>query len=164
MAAPEPRLFTNKQRVLLGFSAACLFVFAMGCHNSHRADIGDLAGLWQTQDNVLFYEQWTVVNDSVLQGKGYSLNGTDTLFSENIRIAPANGLLTYYAQAGQQNMGQTIAFSLVKHTRNSWIFENPEHDYPNRISYTLLSDSILDARIENMRGNKAQNFHFKRIR
>lgn len=164
MAAFKPGRITRKQRMLLGFASACLFVFFFGCETRPKASIEELAGLWQTDGNLLYYEEWAVLNDSVLEGKGFSLNGTDTSFSEKLKIENSKGMVTYYAQVSDQNNGTVIPFPLVKQSRNSWVFENPLHDYPNRITYTLLNDSTLDARIENIRGKKAQVFHFKRIR
>ncbi len=164
MAAVKHKMTTKLQRMLMELATACLFVLFFGCQTTPKANIGEIAGLWQTEGNMLYYEHWAPRNDSVLEGRGFSLNGSDTLFSEKLKIETSKGAMTYFAQVSDQNKGAAIPFPLVKQTKNSWIFENPQHDYPNRIIYTLLNDSTLDARIENIRGKKAKTFHFKRIR
>ncbi|NOU46458.1 MAG: hypothetical protein HOO86_05270 [Bacteroidales bacterium] len=123
-----------------------------------------IAGLWKSEGNLVFYEQWDILPDSSLSGRGFSINGTDTLVLENLRIAKLNDTLYYFATVYKQNKGIEIPFKLVHSAGNRWVFENAKHDYPNRIIYQLESDTVLFARTENIRGNKPVEFHFKRLK
>jgi hypothetical protein len=123
-----------------------------------------IAGLWKSEGNLVFYEQWDIQPDSSVKGKGFSINGADTLVLENLRIAKLNDTLYYFATVYKQNKGIEIPFKLVRSAGSRWVFENATHDYPNRIIYQLENDSVLFARTENIRGNKPVEFHFKRLK
>ena len=43
-----------------------------------------LEGKWTTYEGSLFNESWQIINDSLVKGVGYSMVGTDTVFSENL--------------------------------------------------------------------------------
>jgi hypothetical protein len=45
---------------------------------------------------------------------------------------------------------------LVKKTDSSVVFENLEHDYPQRIIYSLEPSGDLRARVEGIRGGKLE--------
>jgi len=124
----------------------------------------DLEGVWKTEEGPLFYEQWQLLSDSSLAGKGFTLKGNDSLILETMRLSIKEGNWVYEAKASGQNDGQSIAFRLQDQSGNSWIFENLSHDYPNRIIYSFENDSTLKARTENTAGNKVQDFHFKRLK
>ncbi|MBU1368647.1 MAG: hypothetical protein KJ578_05500 [Bacteroidetes bacterium] len=126
-------------------------------------DIYQLAGDWKSTTGPLFYESWKISADSSLAGIGFSINDADTLVIEKMRIERWGDSLVFSAVADKQNAGEAIAFGLAKTETNGWVFENLLHDYPNRIIYRILNDSIMEARIENTAGNKARDFHFKRI-
>ncbi len=138
-------------------------VFLQSC-NRPSYSLFDLEGVWKTEQGPLFYEQWTLMADSSLAGKGFTLKGNDSLILETMRLSKKEGNWVYEALASGQNDGQIIAFPLKEKSGNSWIFENLSHDYPNRIIYSFENDSILTARTENTAGNKVQDFHFKRIK
>jgi hypothetical protein len=147
-------------------TALLLLLFFGSCNSGMKQDsktIFDLAGLWKSEGNILLFEEWVIQPDSSLLGRGFSVNGNDTIIFEKIRLAQNNGLLTYFANVSEQNQGKEIAFVLVENAINKWVFENPNHDYPNRIIYTFTSDSTFTSRIENMRGNKQKEFRFKKI-
>lgn len=140
-----------------------MLVLLQSCNRTSYS-LYDLEGIWKTEEGPLFYEQWTLMPDSSLKGKGFTVKGSDTLILENIRLRQKEGNWIYEAQASGQNDGQSIAFSLKEKSGNSWIFENLSHDYPNRIIYSLVNVSTLKARTENTAGNKVQQFHFKRLK
>ena len=51
---------------------------------------------------------------------------------------------------------------MTKLGANEAKFENPSHDYPKMISYTLAADGTLTAVIADTAGAKARSFVFKR--
>lgn len=57
-----------------------------------------------------------------------------------------------------------VAFKLVRNGPREAVFENPEHDFPQRIIYRLESDGALFARIEGVVSGKekGRNFPMKR--
>lgn len=123
-----------------------------------------LTGTWKTTGNTVFYEQWKAVADSGLIGRAFSLSHAgDTMYSETLRIDRQGDSLYYMARVYRQNQGKIIRFALVEQSSNQWVFENPFHDYPNRIVYRFEGDSILHTRAENMEGKKAIVFRMKKL-
>jgi len=129
-------------------------------------------GLWKSEGNLVFYERWVQLTDSSLSGMGFSISSIDTLYSESFRVDYLHDTLCFFFildnpehadPLHRQNNGLEIPFKLVKWCNGSWIFENPVYAYPNRIIYKLVDDSTLFARRENLRGNKAIEFRFKKM-
>ena len=150
----------------LVFVGLILFT-ASSCHfgqNKKSVTIHNLQGVWQAEEGPLLYEEWIIDDDSTLIGLSYSINGEDTLLLEKMRMVNKDGRLHFFARVPDQNAAEEIGFALVKLEKNRWTFENPDHDYPNRIIYELLSDTTLYARIENMKGNKQKEFRFKLVK
>ena len=157
----KPLFIFQNMRYLLIFMLFLMFACNPTGKQKERK-ISALTGIWKSEGNLIFYERWDLQPDSSLKGMGFSINGSDTLVSENLRIAYLNDTLHYFATVYRQNKGLEIPFKLVSSEKNRWVFENTKHDYPNRIIYQLDSDSTLFARTENIRGNKPVEFHFKR--
>lgn len=151
-----------KLKQLLPLAAVALLA---ACHppQKSRPALSGLAGLWITTDGALLYEEWTAATDSLLTGRSYSVNNGDTLLLEEMRMAVLNGKLHFFARVPGQNQAEEVGFGLTATEGTAWVFENLQHDYPNRIVYQLSSDTTLDARIENTKGNKQKLFHFKRL-
>lgn len=151
-----------------GILAFVLLIIVVGSCKPPRTDdeifndLKKLEGNWSSYDNLIFNENWKVLNDSTLTGIGYSLNGEDTLLSESLKIQLRNQEIIYSATVMHQNQGDAIPFILQASSHKTFVFENPEHDYPNRIIYKLIRDSLLRVRIETMKGTKPTTFNLRR--
>ena len=121
-----------------------------------------LEGSWESNNNIIFFENWKLNDDSTLSGSGYSLRESDTVFSEVLMLNLRDGKITYLARDPEQNRGAAVPFSLVKAKRNKFIFENLEHDYPNRIIYEFEEDTLLNIRLETAKGTKGTEFYLKK--
>lgn len=155
-----------KQTLLLIPMIVLLLSACSNTNNTVRNDTlsQKLAGTWKTTGNTVFYEQWKAVADSGLIGRAFSLSHAgDTMFSERLRIDSQGDSLYYMAKVYRQNQGKIIRFALVQQSSNQWVFENPWHDYPNRIVYRFEGDSILHTRAETMEGKKAIVFQMKKL-
>ena len=53
-----------------------------------------------------------------------------------------------------------VAFRLIECTSKGCVFENPDHDFPNRIIYANTLGDMLLARIEGIRNNKPDTARF----
>lgn len=105
-------------------------------------DIRWIEGSWASPDRS-YFEQWQAAGDSVFEGEGFTLEGSDTLFYENIRIVNSNGNCIYVVTIEDQNGGLPVPFSLAHADSATMVFENRKHDYPNRIEYLLLNDTMM---------------------
>ena len=86
-------------------------------------------------------------------------NGLMTSF-EFLCIVERNGGLVYTAMPNARQ--PATDFTLTKIEPNSVTFENPAHDFPKMIRYTLGADGTLEAVVSGTGKQKPQVFRFKR--
>jgi uncharacterized protein YciI len=86
--------------------------------------------------------------------------GGDTITTETIDIAVKNGGMYYIPTVKGQNNDQPVPFRLSKTEDGAWVFENPDHDFPKQIRYTLAGYDTLHARVSAP--GKEINFTFLR--
>ena len=124
-------------------------------------DLTALEGKWASTGPTLFNENWKVVSDTLMEGIGYSMNGQDTVFKEDMKIC-RNGDSVWLAVKSDPEEGY-VFFGLEEAARSRWTFKNPENEYPAIIRYRLKNEQTLEAAIANIRGNKERVFHFKKV-
>ena len=107
-----------------------------------------------------FEEQWHKKGDNLV-GIGYDLVDGDTVNIEKLSISKENGVWRYGADVSNQN-GRKILFDCVEENDKKMIFENQQHDFPQRIVYELKSENELQVRIEKLDGGNAIPFNFKK--
>jgi len=166
------------------YSAIALFVIAASCRNNdtpakvplskdikitqHYYQINEmtwLEGTWQNQTNDgLFTEQWTKVNDSVFTAVSAVTKDKDTLFYETVVLDQKGDSLHYIVTTPKQNDAKPVSFTLKSFTANSYIFENKQHDFPQRITYTKVTNDSLMAEISGTQNGKpaVEQFPMKR--
>jgi hypothetical protein len=55
---------------------------------------------------------------------------------------------------------QSTTFALLSQSDNEAVFENPEHDFPQRVIYRLMPGNLLVGRIEGTVNGTARNVDF----
>lgn len=124
-----------------------------------------LVGTWENQSKEgTLTEAWEKMNDSTFKGQSYFVSGTDTSFSESISLVQRNGELLYIPAVKDQNDGLGISFRLITMNEKDLIFENAEHDYPQRISYHHVSNDSLIAEISGNKGGELKSEQFPMTR
>ena len=95
-----------------------------------------ILGSWeQKTDKGIMTETWERKNDSLFVGSCYFINESDTLHTETIVLEQRADSITYSAKVIGQNNEKAISFTLTTANTNSLVFENPTHDYPQKIVY-----------------------------
>ena len=92
---------------------------------------------------------------------GYSRSGRGETVREFefLRIqAGADGALAYWASPGGR---APVAFRLVSASGTEAVFENPQHDFPQRIRYVRAGDR-LTATISAIDGSNAMSWNYER--
>lgn len=105
-----------------------------------------LAGCWsaaEAQGETL--ECWTAPAENLMLGLNRTLRHGRGASFEFLRIAVNGDHVVYFASPGG---GPATAFRLVNVSASEVTFENPEHDFPQRIRYTLVHPEELRVRIE----------------
>lgn len=122
-----------------------------------------ISGCWVLDDGKERTEEtWMKPAGKSMLGMSRTVAGGKTVFTEHIEIREANGQISYIVALG---MGaKPTVFKLIKSSDNEVVFENPEHDFPQRIIYRRESTDALFARIEGAEKgvNKAMDYRYKR--
>ncbi|HVI43916.1 MAG TPA: DUF6265 family protein [Chitinophaga sp.] len=79
------------------------------------------------------YEHWKKVSPEEWKGYGITMKGRDTLFTEGLQLLVKDSEL-YYVATVAENKGP-VYFRLTAVSENGFTCENPEHDFPQRITY-----------------------------
>jgi hypothetical protein len=118
-------------------------------------DFSWLLGRWSNiSSEGRFYETWTQSNDSVFTGTSFLIVDADTVFAEEITLKSDSNGIYYSPKVKGQNNEMAVSFKLIS-SKGEWVFENKEHDFPNKIIYSNPAKDSLYARIE---GNKNGQF------
>ncbi|MCB1036611.1 MAG: SMP-30/gluconolactonase/LRE family protein [Acidobacteria bacterium] len=97
-----------------------------------------LAGSWGQGGEAI--EVWLPPAAGLMVGVNRPLVQKEKPFFEFLRIEEREGTLVYLA--APRGRGET-AFRLTSHGEGSLVFENPEHDFPQRIAYRLEGDLLV---------------------
>ncbi len=116
-----------------------------------------LAGNWRGERRkASIEERWSVPAGGALLGTSRTVSGAKMTAFEYLRIVEAGGRLVYVAQPGGK---PPTEFTLVELDESRAVFENPFHDFPQRISYERVDDQ-LTAEISRIDGGGPQRFDF----
>jgi hypothetical protein len=108
-------------------------------------------------------EEWKKMDGNYLQNRGYFIKGNDTIVTERVSLTRNYKGIYYTSTVEDQNNKQPVAFKLTKQENNMFVFENPQHDFPKRIVYNLISADSLHAFIDDgTETGKRQNFYYKK--
>ena len=103
-------------------------------------------------------EQWMAPAGESMLGMSRTVRKGRTVEHEFLQIRPdASGRLAYIAKPHNQ---AEASFPLKSAGDKSVVFENPEHDFPQRILYRLEGEGRLMARIEGERGGQTRGIDF----
>ncbi len=118
-----------------------------------------LAGAWiETRDGTVIEEQWMRPRGGVMVGMSRSTGPDGKAFFEFMRIAPSGEGLSYFASP----LGREAAeFPLVRLEDRRAVFENPSHDFPQRIIYWQEQPGELRARIEGTVDGRPQSAEYR---
>lgn len=85
-------------------------------------------------------EKWEVAGNYVMKGTGITLKGQDTAFVEKIKIIIKDHNIYYVADV-PGNAGE-VFFKFTAIGNNSFTCEDPQHDFPKKITYTLEGTTL----------------------
>jgi hypothetical protein len=142
---------------------SCLFSCQQKTTFSELEKANWFLGRWENKTpEGTFSEEWKIGNDSLYIGESYFINNNDTLFAETVRLEQRKNDLFYIVSVPNQNEEQPVAFKLTSSTADYLVFENPEHDFPKKITYKLVTKDSLYAEISG--DGKSQGFPFTKIK
>ncbi len=152
------------------------FAFIFIGNNSH-AQVNDclkkfswLTGTWKMEEKEsAMVEEWTAGGTGSIKCRSYEVKGNDTTLIERATISCIAGkqVFTYYPviNAPGQNI-MPVTFALISEDNNTFVFENPEHDFPQRVVYQNVNADECHAWIEGKDKGKENkiDFFYKRVK
>lgn len=149
-------------KILLAILLLSTGVFAQSSLNK----VAWLAGCWGGDLNGGKYEEcWTAPMGNFMQGSARLVKGDQIFMREAITIEKEGDEIMMYVflyEAKIKAEQPPIGFKLVKSSPTELVFENPKHDFPQRILYTKNAKGNIVARVEQLDGSKPMKFPMNR--
>lgn len=123
-----------------------------------------LAGCWEWRSaSGAVQEHWSSATGGMLLGFSRTIRRDTVREYEFVRIYGVGDTLVYEAQPSRQPRAE---FRAVPPFEPEIVFENPTHDFPQRIKYRRVGDDSLLARIEGTRSGQTRgsDFRYARVR
>jgi len=98
------------------------------------------------EGEVVTIESWEKESDILFKGESTTKKGADTVFHENLELRIIGDDIFYIADV--KHNPEPVKFKLTFCSGKEAHFENPAHDFPQKIIYKLLADTKLSAKIE----------------
>lgn len=117
-----------------------------------------LQGCWRsTRGESTIDEQWMAPRGGAMLGMGRTVRGSKLVEYELVLITEQEGRLAYEAHPSGQ---PTATFMATTATDTSVVFENPQHDFPQRVGYRRNGADALDAWVEGQADGKSRRVDF----
>jgi len=126
-----------------------------------------LIGQWQNNSNGGHgTETWEKENDSTYSATSYFVVDKDTVSSEKIKLVQSGKDVFYIPTVRDQNSEQPVKFKMTSNQNGLLVFENPNHDFPQKITYLRISEEVIKAEISGLVNGKqkAQQFPMTRVK
>jgi len=126
-----------------------------------QPDLDWMAGYWlQCEGGREVTEMWTTRRGGVLLGMSVTV-GRQAFGFEQVRIETTYDGATMQYVARPRGAEAETMFRMSRAGAREAVFDNPAHDYPQRISYRREGD-VLIARTEGAGGADAQEWRYRR--
>ena len=143
-----------KKYITYCFWLSILILASCSQNTNNLSELKWLKGSWESVEGKNYYEVWLFDNNQ-LKGISYSFKEHQPVPSEYLTITLSKQeKLTYIAQVINQNNGEPIVFTLQHETSNKWVFENKQHDFPQRITYFKQAGNFMRVIIDGTINNK----------
>ncbi|MGH7526881.1 MAG: DUF6265 family protein [Gemmatimonadales bacterium] len=120
--------------------------------------LGWLAGCWQNvRGDYVTEEQWMVPRGGTLFGMSRTVTRGRTVEYEFLRVTERQGRLVFISRPSGQREAEFVEAEL---SDSIVAYENPSHDFPQRIVYRLQPDGSLAARIEGSESGTRRSVDF----
>ncbi len=123
-----------------------------------------LIGQWEgVQGPGVYHEEWEKISDSEFKGRAYMIMKGEIKNVEILRLH-CDGKEIYYTADVSHNP-KPVSFKLTYLNETTAVFENPKHDFPQKITYEKKDNDSLLATIEGLKNDKIRKveFYLKKI-
>jgi len=103
-------------------------------------------------------ERWTKISATELSGLGLTTKGHDTVSVEKLKLIVKDANVFYVADIPENK--EPVYFKLIEISETSFTCENPEHDFPKKITYQK-DDKKLKATISG--NGRSIDYFFEKL-
>jgi len=103
----------------------------------------DITGTWVRQPNEKMIENWEPVEKGLI-GKGMAVSeANDTVITEVYFLEKVNDSLRLEVQPiSEDGISMPIQYFLTEINKQSFVFENPNHTFPKKMTYVLRKNEM----------------------
>ncbi|CAG4995186.1 hypothetical protein DYBT9275_01573 [Dyadobacter sp. CECT 9275] len=155
----------SNRLALVGIGAAILISLGTslpafyGTKDFRKLDM--LLGTWEMKtEKGSYFEKWNRNGRTAFSGVSFKVKGGDTTMLETVRLYLADRQIVCAPTTYGQNREQEVPFQLVTIEGQRFVFENPQHDFPQRIVYHFTGGDSLHAYIEGQVSQKMRRLDF----
>lgn len=100
-----------------------------------------LIGTWsEAAGDRITTETWVRIDDQTLSAEGKTVKSGKTVFEEKLTIQITNEGIYYIADVAHNS--EPVWFKLTLFSSGEAVFENRQHDFPQKLHYKLLGDAM----------------------
>lgn len=157
------------RQLIILFSTLLVFLSHLtGCKNNSKqienkelSKLNWMLGNWSgIMEESIVTERWVKINDTLFSGESLFIKGSDTLSRETISLSMQNSAIFYIPLVEGQNDNKPVYFKLTFSDNTNAVFENPGHDFPQKITYKLINGDSLIATISGLQEGKDRSISF----
>lgn len=127
-------------------------------HFAQGPAFGLMSGCWAMRTGpVVIQEQWNAPAGGQMMGISRTIRDGKVVFNEFMRIETRADGVYYTPRIGTN--AAPVDFKLAKQSPTEVVFENPAHDFPQRILYRKSAEGLF-ARIEGTKDGKSRSEDF----
>ena len=111
-----------------------------------------ILGKWVADDGEnSVIEEWRSLGSETFEGSGRTVSRKTgaVIASESLRLVAMSSAVYYIAKVSHN--AYPVAFSLTTCPAGRLVFENPGHDFPKRIVYSMLPDDSISVDVSDGR-------------
>jgi len=152
--------------IILLFVSICSFTLLSVETDANMKQFSWLEGSWQMQTRRgAIIEKWSLSNDSSYTGESKMIRADGSEIPlEKIEFIFRKGVYYYIPTVRNQNGEQAVEFRVTSYNETGFVSENPQHDFPKRIRYTLVNNDSIHAVIDDGAATpvKKSDFYYSR--
>jgi len=147
------------KKAILFLATILLFASCLKSKEVSKIVVADwLLGKWENNSpDGNLSESWKKVNDSIYDGESYFIKGKDTLHFEKIQMKQKGDALFYIATVKGQNNDKPVTFLHNDTIEKQLVFENPKHDFPQKIVYSQITKDSIVIQISGIQQGKTSS-------
>jgi hypothetical protein len=136
----------------------CCMAFNSALHAQEINKLAWMTGTWtMAKDGETVQESWLGPRGGMMVAVNLTSSPKRNSF-EFLRIVEGPGGLVYLASPGGKSVTE---FKLKEMGEKKVVFENPAHDFPQRVIYWIEADGAMKARIEGTIQSKARAMEWR---